>query len=564
MAVAAPPAKVACRTTAYAEAVVTGEIVTGNLVRQACERHLRDLAEGATRGLWWDQDAADRAIDFFGHLRQSKGRWADKPLELQPWQAFCIGSTFGWQRWSEPYERWIRRFKYSLVEIARKNGKTTIGAGVGLYLLDFDNEPGAEVYAAATKRDQAKICWTEAASMVKKTPSLARRIKDVPSRANLHVIETASKFEALGADSDTTDGLNPHGAIIDELHAHRDRKLVDVLETALGAREQPLFFYITTAGVAGESIYKEIHDYAVRVVEGLVEDDQWFGYIATLDPDDDWTDPGNYIKANPGLGVTVQLEELIQERDHAMEVPGRQNAFRRLRLNCQTEQVSRWLDVATWDAGSAPRALESLRGRSCYAGLDLASTTDIAALSLLFPDEDGGFYTTQLFWVPEDGMWKRADKDRVPYPLWRNQGWLEATPGNITDYDVIRERIKQLADDLGFTIRELAYDRWNATQLITQLGGDGLTVVPIGQGYASLTAPSKELEKLLLGGLLRHDGNPVMKWMVGNVAVEQDPAGNLKPSKAKSTERIDGVVALIMALARAMVGEPETPNQIFV
>jgi phage terminase large subunit-like protein len=547
------PARDAVAT--YAGAVVAGEILAGNLVKQACARHLLDLEEGESRGLRWNAREAERAIAFFGYLRQSKGKWANQPLSLQAWQQFCIGSTFGWQKWSEAHQRWIRRFKYSLVEIARKNGKTTIGAGVGLYLLDFDGEAGAEVYAAATKRDQARICWGEAASMVRKTPELARRVKEVPSRSNLHVIETASKFEALGADSDTTDGLNPHGAIIDELHAHKDRKLVDVLETGVGAREQPLFFYITTAGVAGESIYQEIHDYASRVAEGAVQDDAWFVYIATLDKDDDWTEPRNYIKGNPGLGVTVQLDELIAERDRAVEVPGRQNAFKRLRLNVQTEQVDRWLDIATWDAAKAPRSLDEFRGRDCYAGLDLATTTDVAALQLLFPEPDGSFYSMPMFFVPRENIQRRSERDRVPYPQWEREGWLVATAGAVTDYDVIRERILELADDYGLNIKELAYDRWNASQLIVQLAGDGLTTTPVGQGYATMSAPTKELEKLLLEGKLKHDGNALMRWMVANVAVEQDPAGNLKPSKKASTERIDGVVALIMALSRAMLSE---------
>lgn len=540
---------------AYAESVIAGEIVAGALVRNACERHLRDLETGQERGLVWDQEAADRAIAFFGYLRQSKGRWADMPLSLLPWQQFVIGSMFGWKR-----ANGLRRFRRSYVEIARKNGKTTLAAGIGLYLLSADSEAGAEVYAAATKRDQARLCWDEASRMVMRTPALHKRIKSTPSRANLHILETSSKFEALGGDSDSLDGLNVHGALIDELHAHRTRDVVDVLETAAGAREQPMFLYITTAGVAGESIYQETHDYAARVVEGAVSDDGWFVYIAKIDDDDDWTNPNVYGKANPSLGETVQIEELIEERDRAMEVPGRQNAFKRLRLNVQTEQVSRWLDVATWDRayiGWRPE-LEAYRGRECWAGLDLATTTDTNALVLVFPEDDGSFYTSQMFFVPDEGLRKRADRDRVPYPLWRDDGWLISTEGNITDYDVIREYIRDLADDAGLQIRELAYDRWNANQLITQLVGDGLACVPVGQGYASLSGPSKELEALLLGGKLKHDGNPVMRWMVGNVAVEQDPAGNVKPSKAKSTERIDGVVALVMALSRAIIAEPDS------
>jgi len=260
-----------------------------------------------------------------GH--QSKGQWAGEPLLLQDWQAFVVGSIFGWKEIATG----LRRFRKAYTEVARKNGKTTLASGVGLYLLDFDGEAGAEIYCTATKRDQARLCWSEAMRMVQYTPALKKRIKVVESRANLHVLQTNSKFEALGADNDSMDGLNPHAYIIDELHAHKTRGIVDALETAAGARRQPLAFYITTAGVAKESVYSETHDYARRVVEGIIDDDQWFSFIAALDEDDDWTDPAVYIKANPSLGVTVQLEELMAERDRAMDSPGRQNSFRRLR-----------------------------------------------------------------------------------------------------------------------------------------------------------------------------------------------------------------------------------------
>lgn len=547
---------------------MSGEILAGQLVVKACRRHLADLETAKSRGMRWDQELADRAIDFFGFLRQSKGRWAGEPLTLQPWQQFVIGSVFGWQRWDQQFNRWTRRFRRALVEIARKNGKTTLAAGVGLYLLDFDGEPGAEVYSAATKRDQARICWDEAARMVARTPALKRRMGSVPSRANLHVLATASKFEALGADSDSTDGLNPHAALIDELHAHRDRRLVDVLETAIGARLQPLFFYITTAGVAGISIYQETHDYAARVVEGAVQDDELFAYIAAIDPDDDWTDSANYIKANPSLGVTVLINELEQERDRAVAVPGRQNAFKRLRLNLQTEQVDRWLDVATWDAAAVPGlTLDDMRGRRCYAALDLSSTTDLTALGLLFPrdsgDEDAPEYVfIPQFWVPAESITERGQRDRVPYAQWRDEGWLFETDGNVVDQNAIKYRLREIVDDYGIEIIEVPYDRWNAAKLATELQDEGLTVVPVGQGYASLAAPSKELERLLLSGNVMHDGNPVMKWNVANVAKEEDAAGNIKPSKRKSTERIDGVVSLVTALSRATVagdeeGDPE-------
>jgi phage terminase large subunit-like protein len=536
--------------TLYAESVGNGDVLTGQLVKLACQRHLDDLEHGHERGLYFDEEAAQDAIGFFPLLKQSKGRWANAPLVLQPWQAFIVGSIFGWKRADG-----LRRFRRAYVEVARKNGKSTLAAGIGLMLAFFDGESGAEVYAAATKRDQAKIVWSEAHQMVLRTLGLKQRIKDIPSRANLHMLPTASKFEALGADNDSLDGLNVHGAIVDELHAHKTRYVVDILETATGAREQPLFFYITTAGVARESIYTETHEYARRVVEGF-SDDGWFVYIAKLDEEDSWLDDTKYIKANPSLGVTLDPAELIQERDRAIEIPGRQNPFRRLRLDEQTEQVDRWLDMGVWDEGGAPIDLESLKGRACYGGLDLSSTTDLTALVLAFPQDDGALVWLCWCWVPRDNIQRRADRDRVPYPLWVDQGYITATPGNVVDYDQIRVDINEL--NTVYNVREIAIDRWNSSQLTTQLMGDGFTMVPFGQGFASMTAPTKEVEKLVLGRTLRHLNNPVLRWAASNVAVLQDPAGNLKPDKSKSTERIDPMVAGIMATGRAMVQDDGT------
>ncbi len=562
----ARPQKPDDRVTAYARAVVRGDIVAGRLVQMACERHLSDLIAAKQRGLRWNIAEADRAIDFFGFLRQSKGRWAGESLTLQPWQQFVIGSIFGWQRYSETFGKWIRRYTHALCEIARKNGKTTMGAGLAIYMTDFDDEPGAEVYIAATKRDQARICWDELSRMIARTPALRKRFGVIPSRANAHVVETSSKCEALGADSDTLDGLNPSGTLVDELHAHRDRKLVDLLETASGAREQPLQTYITTAGVAGISIYQEIHEYATRVVEGIVDDEEWFVYIARLDPEDDWTDPANYIKANPSLGVTVQLEELVKERDRAIEIPGKQNAFKRLRLNIQTEQVDRWLPVETWDELAIDGlTLDDMQGRKCYAALDLSSTTDVTALGLLFPrdeddDEDAAqFVFIPCFWVPSVAIVRRGERDRVPYAQWRDGGWLYETEGDVVDQDAVKEFLRSLVDDYNIDVVEVPYDPWNAVKLATELQNDGFTPVTVRQGYSSLSAPSKELERLMLSGDLVHDGNPVMRWMVANVAIETDPAGNIKPSKRKSTERIDGVAALVTGLSRAIAAgeEPE-------
>ena len=529
-------------TTRYARAVQSGDVAAGPLVQAACRRHLADLERSDLR---FDPAAADRALTFFRFLRHSKGEWAGSTVLLQPWQEFIVGSLFGWRRPDR-----MRRFRRAYIEVSRKNGKTLLLAGVGLYLAFFDGEPGAEVYAAATKRDQAKICWTDASRMVAASSDLQRRITRLVS--NLHSPASSSKFEPLGADADSMDGLNIHGAIVDELHAHKSRAIVDVLETATGARRQPLVAYITTAGYDRNSVCWEYHVHAAAVAEGMVQDDETFSYVACLGPGDSWTDERVWIKANPNLGISVKLEDLRAKCQRAQELPGQQNAFRRLHCNEWTEQSDRWLDLSVWDRGAQAVAVGT--GQECFAGLDLASTTDVTALALLFPAADGSYDLQVRYWVPEEGIRARSERDRVPYDVWERAGILTSTPGNVTDYERVRRDIHELAER--YRIREIAYDRWNASQLVTQLQGDGLNMIPFGQGFASMASPTRELEKLVLSGKLRHGGDPVLRWMAGNVSVEQDAAGNLKPSKAKSTGRIDGIVAAIMALGRAVACGP--------
>lgn len=542
--------------TAYAEAVTSGRelpVPVGALVRSACERHLADLSGGSSRGLRWDGDLASRAIRFFGLLKQSKGRWADQPLELLPWQAFVVGSLFGWQRYRDDHEAWVRRYRHGYVEVAKKNGKTTFAAGIGLWLLDMDGENGAEVYSAATKRDQARLCWDEAAQMVHKTAGLRRRIKVVDSRANMYVTETASKYVALGADKDSADGINPHGGIIDELHRHSDRELVDIIEQSAAARQQPLMFYVTTAGLSGESIYQELHRYARSVVEGTVADDEWFVYLATLDEADDWQDPSVYGKANPSLGVTVQLADLVQERDKALQVPGRQNAFRRLRLNQQTEQAERWIDLGLWDANAGTVDLERLKGRPCYGGLDLSSVSDLSAWVLAFPRDDDReeLDIVARCWCPESKLKDPSNRYRDQYAQWARKGFLTATEGEAIDYAIVKADI--LADAARYRIEDLNVDfLFQGFQLAQELTGAGLKVFGMRQGFMSMAMPMKEFERRLIAHKLHHGGNPILRWAASNVSVRQDPAGNLKPDKSSRAEKIDPVVALVMALDRAM------------
>lgn len=540
---------------AYAEAVVSGKIVAGELIRLACERHLRDLKTCKIRGLYFDHDAANHALEFFRFLRHSKGEWAGCTFQLEPWQQFIVGSIFGWKRADG-----TRRFRTAYVEVPRKNGKSTLAAGVGLYLFVADGEYGAEVYSAATKRDQAKIVWDEAANMVRRSPALATRIRVFSGKANMHIPETRSKFEPLGADADTLDGLNVHAAIVDELHAHKTRAVWDVLETATGARRQPLEFAITTAGTDQNSICYELHEYAVDILKHIIQDDTFFVYIATIDEGDDWKDPRVWAKANPNLGVSVKIDDLVRKCEKAKKLPAAQNAFLRLHLNVWTQQVNRWIDLQLWDEQAGIVDEENLRGRVCYGGLDLSSVSDIAAWVMVFPDEKDPELVDVLcrFWVPEAKLHDDQNRYRDQYRVWARAGFLKTTPGDAVDYGFIKAQI--LRDAQTYRLVDLNIDRlFQAHQLAIELQEEGLTVVGMGQGFASMAAPMKEFERRLLARKIRHGGNPVLRWMADNVAVKQDPAGNLKPDKASSQGKIDGIVALVMALDRAM--RHEKPQQ---
>lgn len=513
------------------------------------------------RGLIFDEDAAQHVIDFFGFLKHSKGEWAGQVVELEPWQQFYLWVLFGWKRADG-----TRRFRTAFQEVARKNGKTTIAAGVGLYLFDADDEPGAEVYTAATKRDQARIAHSEATRMVKASPSLRRRIRTF--KDNLNILDSASKFEPLGQDADSLDGLNVHGAILDEVHAHKNREMFDVLDTATGSRRQPLLFCITTAGFDRRSLCWELHEYTEKILNGVLEDDSFFGIIYTLDEEvkdeqgnviqaaDSWEDESVWAKANPNLGVSKKLDDMQRKAIRAKEMPTALNSFLRKELNVWTQSETKWLPVEAWKNCATMVDADGLRGRICFGGLDLSSTTDISALVLVFPpeSEDEPYKTLCRFWIPQDAMRERSRRDRVPYDVWVRQGFMTATPGNVIDYDFIVAEVDDLAQR--YDISEVAFDRWGATKIYQQLEEKRMTMIQFGQGFVSMSPPMKELEKLIRSGKLAHGGNPVLTWMADNVVARVDPAENIKPDKAKSKERIDGVVALIMGLDRAIRHAP--------
>jgi phage terminase large subunit-like protein len=371
----------------------------------------------------------------------------------------------------------------------------------------------------------------------------------------MHVESTGSKFEPLGADEDTLDGLNIHGAIVDELHAHKSRAVWDVLETGTGSRRQPLMLAITTAGTDRHSVCRQQHDYAEKVLEGVIEDASYFPMVYTLDEADDWQDESCWAKSNPNLGVSLRIADMRTQAEQAKQLPSKENSFRRLRLNQWTETVTRWIGDDKWKACTFEIDEEALRGRECYAGLDLSSTTDLTALVYVFPptEDDLLFRIVPRFFVPEDNIMERAKRDRVPYDVWRRQGYLCATPGNVVDYDFILHMLAQ--DREKFVIMEVAYDRWGAEKIRRDIAEMDLVVVPFGQGFESMKEPTAQLQRIVLGRLMAHGGNPILRWNAANTVVRMDAAGCMKPDKSKSTERIDGIVALIMGLARALVQE---------
>lgn len=504
---------------------------------------------------YFDERAAMVAERFFDRmLVHIEGPMAGQPFVLEPWQRSIVREVFG-----RKLADGLRQYRKVFLAIPRGNGKSTFAAGLALHMLLLDGERSAKVYSAAADKPQAAIVFETAEKMAMASPTLSKYVKPYRNKT-MEYPSTGSKYIVLSSDAYTKHGLNPSGIVFDELHAQPNRELFDVLQTAMGKRAQPLMIMITTAGFDQNSICYEEWDYAKRVADGVIDDPTYYARIWAADPGDDWTSPDVWRKANPNYGVSVKEEFLKQECARALASPAYQNTFRRLYLNQWTQQENRWIDMAAWDACGG--GLPDLAGRACWAGLDLASTTDIAALVLAFPPEGergrGGEgepeYLLPFFWIPAEAMIERERRDRVPYSTWVRQGLVEATPGNVIDYGYIRRRINDLA--ALYDVREVAYDPWNATQLSVELLGDGINMVEMRQGFASLSGPSKELLRLVLSQGVAHGGNAVLRWMADNVSARQDPAGNVKPDKAKSTGRIDGIVASVMAIGRAATADP--------
>ena len=505
-----------------------------------------------SEGFWFDAASARKAIRFFTDcLTHVKGKLAGQPFELAGWEKAIVANIFGWKD-----DEGLRRYRAGLIYVPRKNGKTAFTAGLLCLVMFTDGEPGGEIYCAAADTGQAALVGQHVRGMIRNEPALNKRAK-----IYLHAITYPAEnttFKTVSSTASTKHGYNPHMVVVDELHAQKNRDLVDALETAMGAREQPLMLHITTADFSRESICNEVHDYAGKVRDGIIPDARFLPVIYEASIEDDWTDPAVWYRANPNLGVSLSLQYIEDKCKKAQESPAFENTFKRLHLNIKTEQDVRWLRMANWDA--CDTVLPDLKGRSCYAGMDLSSTRDISGLTMLFPpiEDDPLWYILPVFWVPGESMVERERRDRVPYPVWEREGLIEKTHGDVIDYDYIRKKVNELGEI--YDIKEIAVDRWGATQIIGQLAGDGFEMVPFGQGFASMAAPTLEFERLVNSKLFAHGGHPVMRWMASNVSVEMDAPGNMKPSKKKSSEKIDGIVMTIMALGRAIVAdETESP-----
>jgi phage terminase large subunit-like protein len=514
--------------------------------------HLPSDAAALELGYSFDPVAADHVCDFIeAFCCHSTGRFAGQPFLLEPWQRDFLRSLYGWKR-----PDGTRRFREAYLEVPKKNGKSTLLAAMALYGL-FE-EPGAEVYPGAVDRAQAGIIFNECAKMVRASPALSKHLEIVESKKRIVFAARNAFLSAMSADVPNKDGLNSSLTILDELHRFASPALYDVMKYAGAARAEPILAIITTAGHDRKSICYELHERALAAIAGTAEggDIEFLAVVYAAGEGDDHDDPATWAKANPSMGQVLKEDDFAKAHKEAKLLPRLWAAFLRLRLNVWTEQVTRWIPLDRWDALAEDASTWDLGKAKCYAALDLSSTTDLTSLSLFFPGKAGEkARTLTYFFIPKETAEARARADKVPYLEWIRKGHMIPTEGDATDHDAIRLRLGELAGR--HKIVQVGIDPWNAQQLAAQLAQDGFDVVFIRQGFGSLSGPSKAFERLVLAGELAHDGNPCLRWCVANVAVEQDAAGNIKPSKRRSPERIDGVVSTVMATGLASIDKPK-------
>lgn len=517
-------------------------------------------ASSNNRFFYSDGEAEQAAFFFEEFCRHGKGPLAGEPFRLAGWQRDLARSLFGCKR---PDGR--RRYRYVWVEVPRKGGKSTFAAAIGLYMLMVDPEPGAEIIIAAGNAEHAGICFNIARDMVLRDPDLADACVVYRNR----LVYKDAHLRVIASRQDPVQGGNISCLLFDDVYLQPSRDLHDKLITSMAARSQPLTLYFTAAGSGQTSLAWQLHDYATRVAAGDVDDPTWLVKIFGASPDADWTDPAVWRAAHPGIGVSVAEEFIAEECRRAQQTPGFVGTFRQLYLNTWGQERARWLNMQHWDAcDGRPIDLAALAGRDCYAGLDLSTTTDLTALVLVFLDDEGTYTAIPYAFCPAETIHERGRRDRVDYRAWQEQGFLIATEGNTVDHRAIRATILQAART--FRLREIAYDRWNSSMLVSHLISDGFNCVPVAQSNAAMNAPARELERILAEGRLRHGGNPMLRWCAGNAIAHVDPSGDIRPSKSKSTERIDLLVAMLMALSRhrvaprlraARASEPAGPSR---
>ena len=519
----------------YISDVQYGAVPVCEHVRNAVARYVADRAAG-----WgFSETYALHAIEFIEQLEHSTGEYAGKPFELEPWQAFIIWNLFGFLN-----EDGSRRFTRAYVEVPRKNGKSTFSSAIMLYGLIADDESAAQVYSAATKLDQAMMVFGESVRVCQNLPWLNEALTVNNSVNNRRILYGQSIYKPLEWNPGKQDGLNAHFCCIDEYHAHPNDELYNVIRNSMGARRQPLLFTITTAGFNREAPCYKHRQYCAGVLSGNIKDDALFSVIYTLDEGDDWTDPAVWAKANPNWGISVNPRQLEQGLTEAKEFVHKEVEFKTKLLNVWTDTAMTWISDSDWKACDG---VDDLEGALCYGGLDLASTGDFCAFSLYFPE----FHAIRSwYWLPAETAYKRKDAAGQSIRQWASDGYIELTDGNVTDYAFIKARVIHLAQQ--YDIKDIAFDRFNSSQLVIELQNEGLQMFPFGQGFVSMSAPTKELERLTKDKQLRHAGNPVTRWMMGNIMLRTDPAGNIKIDKAKSGDKVDGPVSIVMALGTCM------------
>ena len=543
--------------TRYAEAVIENQIPACRWVKLACQRQLNDLTRlrGKATPFSFNPKLTDRngrsfypadnLCSFIERLPHVKGPLAGESIKLEPWQIFILTTVFGWVK-----DDGKRRFRRSYIEVPRGNAKSTLSSAVALYMLAADREGGAEVYSLATTRDQARIVFGDAQTMARRSPGFRNRFSVEVGAHNMHVLASGSKFEALSAEGSTLDGLNIHFGCVDELHAHKTRTVYDVVETGTGKRDNSLLWVITTAGSNRAGICYEVRTFVTKLLDGVFNDDSQFGIIYGLDDGDDWTSESALIKANPNWGISVRPEVLAPLQAKAMQLPSAVNNFKTKHLNEWVNADTAWMDMRAWDAcADSSVDLDAFVGQPCWIGLDLASKTDIAALVMVFPHPEiaDAYVVFGKYYLPEDTVTAAGNSQ---YEGWMRTGRLTVTPGNVIDFGWIEADLLDMASR--YVIQAVAFDPFQATQLSTRMLSEGLPMIEVRPTVLNFSEPMKTLEALVLQKKLTHDGDPVLSWMASNVVAHLDVKDNIYPRKERPENKIDGIVALIMALSRAI------------